>query len=494
VMIANRGEIAVRIIRACREAGMGTVAVHSSADARSPHVWLADQAIEIGPPPPHESYLDKERLLDAARRSESDAVHPGYGFLAENAEFAAAVEAAGLVWVGPSPGAIRTMGEKTAARRAMGAAGVPVIPGTLEPLTSLEDARAAAERTGYPILLKAAAGGGGKGMRVVRSAEELPVALRAAASEARNAFGDPRVYLEKYLTSARHVEIQVVADAHGRTVHLGERECSLQRRHQKILEESPAPGISPETRRAMGEVAIRAACAVGYVGAGTVEFLLAPNGAFWFLEMNTRIQVEHPVTEMVTGLDLVRLQLTIADGAALPFDQQDVRWSGHAIECRIAAEDAENGFLPATGDIVRYHAPSGPGVRFDSGIAEDVSVTPYYDPLLAKCVTWGPTRNDALARMSLALWETEVVGVTTNVSFLRVLLEDAGVREGQVDTRYLETRADAIRARLVERRTKDEPLAAALAAIGRQVASVTPLQPASRRGSRWRDAARFVWY
>ncbi|MFN2422124.1 MAG: acetyl/propionyl/methylcrotonyl-CoA carboxylase subunit alpha [Gemmatimonadota bacterium] len=495
VLIANRGEIAVRIIRACHDSGIEAVAIHSTADRRSPHVWLADRALEIGPAPASESYLDVERVLDAARRSDADAIHPGYGFLAENDDFATAVQAAGLVWIGPPPDAMRTMGEKTAARRAMQAAGVPVTPGTLEPATSLEALKAAADSAGYPVLLKAAAGGGGKGMRVVRSAEELPGALRAAASEARNAFGDPAVYLEKYVPSARHVEIQVMADGQGRAVHLGERECSLQRRHQKILEESPAPGLGPETRQAMGEVAVRAAHAVGYVGAGTVEFLLAADGTFWFLEMNTRLQVEHPVTEMVTGFDLVRLQLAIADGAALPFEQEDVAWNGHAIECRIAAEDAESGFLPATGEVVRYREPAGPGVRFDSGIAEGLPVTPYYDPLLAKCITWGATREDALARMERALAETEIGGVTTNLPFLRALLDDPGVRSGRVDTRYLEAHADRIRARIVERRADDEPLAAALASLARHAGAGRPHRIAPvQRGSRWRAASRFVWY
>jgi acetyl-CoA carboxylase biotin carboxylase subunit len=495
VLVANRGEIAVRVIRACRDAGVETAAVYSSADGGSPHVWLADRAAEIGPPPARESYLDADRVLDAARRLEADAIHPGYGFLAENADFAEAVLEAGLVWIGPPPEAIRAMGEKTAARRAMEAAGVPVVPGTLEPMVDLAAARAAAASAGYPILLKAAAGGGGKGMRVVLSEEELAAAFRGAASEARSAFGDPAVYLESYLPSARHVEIQVVADSRGRVVHLGERECSLQRRHQKILEEAPAPWLDPPARAAMGEVAARAAAVVGYVGAGTVEFLLAPDGRFWFLEMNTRLQVEHPVTEMVTGLDLVRLQLSVAAGEALPFSQDEVSWTGHAIECRIAAEDAERGFLPATGTVEGYREPGGPGIRFDSGIAAGVRVTPYYDPLLAKCIAWGATRDEALARMARALAETEIDGVTTNLAFLRALLEEPAVREGRVDTRTLEARADEIRGRMVSRRAHDEPLAAALAALALHTrATAAPPRLGPDPASRWRAGARFVWY
>ena len=495
VLVANRGEIAVRVIRACQEAGVGTAAVYSSADARSPHVWLADRAVEIGPPPARASYLDVGRLLDAARRLEADAVHPGYGFLAENADFAEAVLGAGLAWIGPPPEAIRAMGEKTAARRAMEAAGVPVVPGSLEPLPDLAAARAAALSAGYPVLLKAAAGGGGKGMRIVLTEEELATAFRGAASEAQSAFGDPAVYLESYLPSARHVEIQVMADARGRVVHLGERECSLQRRHQKILEEAPAPGLAPETRAAMGEVAVRAAAAVDYVGAGTVEFLLAPDGRFWFLEMNTRLQVEHPVTEMVTGLDLVRLQLAVAAGEPLPFSQEQVAWTGHAIECRITAEDAERGFLPATGTVEGYREPAGPGIRFDSGIAEGVPVTPYYDALLAKCIAWGATRDEALARMARALAETEIDGVTTNLAFLRALLEEPTVREGRVDTLSLEALADHIRHRMASRRADDEPLAAALAALSLHTrAAAAPPRRGPDAGGRWRAAARFVWH
>jgi acetyl-CoA carboxylase biotin carboxylase subunit len=499
VLVANRGEIAVRVIRACREAGIRAAAVHSDADRDAPHVWMADAAAGIGPAPARDSYLDGERIIAAARRLGADAVHPGYGFLAENADFAEAVTEAGLTWIGPPPAAIRAMGEKTAARRAMEAAGVPVVPGTVTPLADAAAARAAAREVGYPLLLKAAAGGGGKGMRVVEQEKEIAAAFAAAAREAASAFGDASVYLERYLPSARHVEIQIVADARGHVVHLGERECSLQRRHQKVVEESPAPGFSAAARDAMGAVAVRAAAAVGYVGAGTVEFLVAPDGEFYFLEMNTRLQVEHPVTEMVTGIDLVRLQLAVAAGAPLPFGQEEIAWRGHAIECRIAAESAEEGFLPATGVVERYAEPGGPGVRFDSGIAAGVAVTAWYDPLLAKCITWGATREEARGRMARALEETVIDGVVTNVPFLRALLEEPAVREARFDTRWLEAGAAAIVARMAERRAADEPLAAALAALDVHLAR----RPAVREGHgaaegpagrRWRSAARFLWY
>ncbi|HUP01609.1 MAG TPA: acetyl-CoA carboxylase biotin carboxylase subunit [Gemmatimonadota bacterium] len=497
VLVANRGEIAVRILRGCRQAGLSTAAVYSAADRGSPHVRLADRAVEIGPAPARESYLRGERVLDAARRLEADAIHPGYGFLAESAAFAAAVEDAGLVWIGPPPEAIRAMGEKTAARRAMEAAGVVVVPGSTEVLADVPAAIAAAGRTGYPVLLKAAAGGGGTGMRVVRSERELEAAFQAATREAAGAFGDPALYLEKVIDEARHVEIQIVADTRGGTIHLGERECSLQRRHQKVLEEAPAPGLPPSIRARMGEVAIRAARAVGYVGAGTIEFLLAPDGTFHFLEMNTRIQVEHPVTEMVTGLDLVALQLSAAAGEPLPVGQEDVELAGHAVECRIAAEDPAAGFLPSTGTVTRYREPGGPGVRFDSGIAAGVTVGPHYDSLLAKLVVHGRTRNEALARARAALDETEIGGLTTNLSFQRALLDDPPVAAGRVHTRTLEARAGEILERMTGRRRSDEPLAAALAAWradSDRAAALAPPEPGRGDRSGWREAGRWVWY
>jgi 3-methylcrotonyl-CoA carboxylase alpha subunit len=499
VLIANRGEIAVRVIRACQETGLEAVAVFSEADRRSPHVWLADRAVEIGPAVAAESYLSPERILDAAKRTAADAVHPGYGFLAENASFAEAVEAAGLAWVGPPPRSIRIMGEKTSARRSMATAKVPVIPGTLERLDDITTAGAEANRIGYPVLLKAAAGGGGKGMRVVEREADLKAALAAASREAAGAFGDSDVYMEKYLPEARHIEIQVIADATGHAIHLGERECSLQRRHQKVIEEAPAPGLSAELRNEMGRLAVAAAQAVDYVGAGTVEFLMIPTGEFYFLEMNTRIQVEHPVTEMVTGVDLVGLQLEIAAGGELPLSQAEVELRGHAIECRIAAEDATGGFLPATGTVTSYREPGGVGVRFDSGIEAGVEITPHYDPLLAKCIGWGRTRGEALSRVDRALAETEIGGLMTNLGFLRALLAEPAVAEGQVTTRTLERRAQAIVSRMAQEARLEEPLAAALAAWRRdslRPAPTTSLASPTTSDGRagWRATRPWVWY
>ncbi|HJR53473.1 MAG TPA: acetyl-CoA carboxylase biotin carboxylase subunit, partial [Gemmatimonadota bacterium] len=464
VLVANRGEIAVRVLRACRDAGLPTAAVFSTPDADACHVRAADRAVEIGPGPARESYLAADRILGAARRLGAGSVHPGYGFLAENAAFAEAVERAGLVWIGPPPAAIRAMGEKTAARRAMQASGVPVVPGTVEPLAEPRATLAAAEETGFPVLLKAAAGGGGKGMRVVAAPSELEGAFAAASREAQAAFGDPALYLERYIPEARHVEIQVLADQSGRAIHLGERECSLQRRHQKVLEECPAPGLDPTTRERMGAVAVRAAEAVGYVGAGTVEFLLASDDSFWFLEMNTRLQVEHPVTEMVTGVDLVRAQLSIAAGEALPVEQDQVRLTGHALECRIAAEDPTRGFLPSTGRILAYAEPAGPGIRVDSGVAAGSEVSPHYDPLLLKLIAHGRDRAEALARMERALAELEIGGVRTNAGFHRALLTHEAVREGRVHTRWLESHAAEVLEAESAMRRESEPLAAALAA------------------------------
>ncbi|HJU86771.1 MAG TPA: acetyl-CoA carboxylase biotin carboxylase subunit [Gemmatimonadota bacterium] len=495
VLVANRGEIAVRILRACREEGLPTAAVFSAADADACHVRAADRALEIGAGPARESYLAADHILDAARRLDAGSVHPGYGFLAENAAFAEAVERAGLVWIGPPPAAIRAMGEKTAARRAMQAAGVPVVPGTVEPLVESAAAMDAARETGFPVLLKAAAGGGGKGMRVVHEAAEVAPAFAAASREAQGAFGDPALYLERYIPEARHVEVQVLADDSGSAIHLGERECSLQRRHQKVLEECPAFGLAPETRERMGGVAVRAAEAVGYVGAGTVEFLLAPDGSFWFLEMNTRLQVEHPVTEIVTGIDLVRAQLAIAGGAGLPIGQEDVRMWGHAVECRIAAEDAARGFLPSTGRITVYAEPGGPGIRVDSGVAAGSVVTPHYDPLLLKLVAHGRDRREALGRMRRALAELEIGGVRTNVGFHRALVAHPEVAEGRVHTRWLEEHAGEVLEAEAAMRRESEPLAAALAAwlCSESPPASLPARPqaANGRGS-WRAASRWT--
>jgi acetyl-CoA carboxylase, biotin carboxylase subunit len=437
ILIANRGEIACRIIRACHEEGLEAVAVFSEADRASPHVRAADAAVEIGPAPARESYLAIERLLDAARQSGADAVHPGYGFLSERAHFAKAVQAAGLVWVGPPPSAIRAMGEKTEARRRMEQAGVPVVPGTLDALVDAEAALAVAERIGFPVMLKAVAGGGGKGMRRVTDPAGLAPAFRAARSEAESAFGDGAVYLEKFIDRPRHVEVQVLSDAHGRTVHLGERECSVQRRHQKLIEETPSPIVTLDLRARMGRAAEQAAQAVGYQSAGTVEFLVAPDGAFHFLEMNTRIQVEHPVTEMVYGVDIVREQLRIAAGAHLSVPR-GLEPHGHAIECRITSEDPLNGFLPATGRIAYLRVPSGPGVRWDGGIDVGSEIGLSYDPLLGKLIVWAEDRARAIRRMARALDEMLIVGLPTSQGFHRRVMDDPVFASGTYDIGYME--------------------------------------------------------
>ncbi len=438
VLVANRGEIAVRIMRACRELGIQTVAVYSEVDRCARHVRYADLAYAIGGASAVESYLNAERIIEVALEAKAEAIHPGYGFLAENADFARAVEAAGLTFVGPRPETIALLGDKLQARRVVSAAGIPTVPGVEETISSPEEAEAIAARLGYPVLIKAAAGGGGKGMRIVHSPSEFPEAVRAARSEAQSAFGDGRIYIEKYLRRPLHVEIQVLADAHGHVCHLGERECSIQRRHQKVLEESPSPAVDASLRAAMGEAAIQAATAAHYLNAGTVEFLLDADGSFYFLEVNTRLQVEHPVTEMVTGIDLVKEQLRVAAGLPLSFSQEHVRWYGAAIECRIYAEDPENSFLPSTGTVVSYREPSGPGVRVDSGLGEGDQVTVFYDPLVAKLIVWGQNRQEAIARMRRALSEYTIVGVKTTIPFHLALTENERFLRGDLCTHFVQ--------------------------------------------------------
>ena len=445
LLVANRGEIAVRIIRGARELGIRTVAVHSEADRLAPHVLLADEAVEIGPAPSAESDLRIDRLLEAAARTGADAIHPGYGFLSERAPFADAVEEAGLTFVGPTGDTIRAMGDKTEARQRMQAAGVPIVPGIVEPAKDAAEALAAAEDIGFPVLLKAAAGGGGKGMRVVERADELERAFDAAQREAKSAFGDDSVYVEKYLGHPRHIEIQVLGDAHGNVVHLGERECSIQRRHQKLVEEAPSPILTPEQREAMGAAAVRAAEAVDYRGAGTCEFLWQ-DGEFYFLEMNTRLQVEHPVTEFVTGLDLVHWQLRVAAGEKLAFSQDDIRLQGHAIEVRITSEDAFSGFLPSTGRVDSMTVPTGPGVRWDGGIAPGSEVGLHYDPLLGKLIVHGPDRRTAIARLERALDELVIRGVSTCIPFHRQLMASEAFRSGDLTIRFLEDHPELLEA------------------------------------------------
>ena len=444
VLIANRGEIALRIIRACRELGIPTVAVHSDVDAGAPHVRAADEAVAIGMAASADSYLRGDRIIEAARDTGADSIHPGYGFLAEREWFARAVRDAGLIFVGPPPEAIAAMGSKTAARTLALAAGVPVVPGTTEALRDAEQARAIAEQFGYPVLLKAAAGGGGKGMRVVHASDALPAALDAARREAKNAFGDDAVYVEKFIIGPRHVEIQILADAHGNVLSLGERECSVQRRHQKMIEEAPSVAVSDALRAEMGATAVRAARSAGYVNAGTCEFLLDRDGRFFFLEMNTRLQVEHPVTELVTGIDIVQWQLRIAAGERLPFTQGEIVPHGWALECRITSEDPANGFLPSTGRISHLHLPSGPGVRWDGGIESGSEIGLHYDPMLAKLITWAPTRREAIQRMHRALLELTVEGVESSRDFHLRVMEDDEFRRGDIEIQWLERRLESL--------------------------------------------------
>ncbi|MBA3717179.1 MAG: acetyl-CoA carboxylase biotin carboxylase subunit [Actinobacteria bacterium] len=431
VLVANRSEIAIRIFRTLRELGIGAVAVYSEADRGSLHVAYADEAYLIGPPPAAQSYLNVERILETARRAGAEAIHPGYGFLAENAGFARACEDAGIVWIGPPPEAIEAMGSKVEARERMQAAGVPIIPGTTEPVESVEAVVALGEEYGWPLAIKAAAAGGGKGLKVAQSPEEAERAFLSARREGESYFADPTVYVERYLEDPRHVEVQVVADAHGNVVHLGERDCTIQRRHQKLVEETPSPAVSPELRERIGGIAVDAARAVGYRSAGTMEGLLSREGEYFFLEMNTRIQVEHPVTELVTGFDLVREQVLIAAGEPLSFRQEDVRFTGHAIECRINAEDVSAGFLPTPGTITAYREPAGPGVRVDSGVREDSEVSGTYDPLIAKLCVHGVDREHARRRMLRALEEYVIEGPKTLIGFHRALLAHPCFVEGE---------------------------------------------------------------
>lgn len=447
VLVANRGEIAVRVIRACREAGLATVAVHSEADARALHARLADVSTPIGPAAARQSYLSIDNILDAARRTGADAIHPGYGFLSENADFAAAVRDAGLVFIGPSPEAIRAMGDKAAARAAMQAAGVPVVPGYQGSdgrAPSDAELTAAAPSIGYPLLVKASAGGGGRGMRVVEQPGELPAALAAARREALHAFGSDTLLLERYVPKAHHIEFQIFGDGHGAVVHLLERECSAQRRHQKVVEESPSPLLDDELRERMGAAAVSAARAAGYSNAGTVEFIVDPaTREFFFLEMNTRLQVEHPVTESVTGLDLVRLQLRVAAGEPLPFAQRDVRGRGHAIECRLYAEDPASGFMPSAGPLLRFRPPSGPGIRVDAGYEEGDAIGLHYDSMLAKLIVTAENRGAAVERALAALEDTAVIGPVVNLDFLRWLVDSGDFRAGRVHTTWIEEHLDS---------------------------------------------------
>jgi len=488
VLVANRGEIAVRIIRALREMGIASVAVFSDADRAALHVMMADEAIAIGPAPSSQSYLAMDRILDAARDTHAEAIHPGYGFLSENAAFAKACESSGVKFIGPHWRAIEQMGSKTAARRLAIQAGAPVVPGTEQGIRDYNEARRTAAEIGYPVLLKAAAGGGGKGMRRVNVEGELEAAMRAASSEAERAFGSGEVYLEKLIERPRHIEIQVLGDEHGHLIHLGERECSIQRRHQKVVEECPSPLVlaKPELRERIGEAALRIARTVNYSNAGTLEFLADQQGNFYFLEMNTRLQVEHPVTEVATGMDLVHWQIRIAAGEPLTLAQRDIEWRGSAIECRIYAEDPENNYFPSPGKIMRYAEPSGPGVRVDGGVYEGWIVPIEYDPLLAKLTVWAGTRDAAIARMRRAIDEYRVLGVVTNLRLFDQIMTDERFRAGDLDTSFLEglntssgiPRADGV------------IVAAALAAAQIEAARPADNAPAPRTASIWTNNGR----
>ncbi|MCB0229239.1 MAG: acetyl-CoA carboxylase biotin carboxylase subunit [Anaerolineae bacterium] len=439
VLVANRGEIAVRILRACEERGLQTVAVYSEADRNALHVRYANEAFLIGPPPSSQSYLRIDKIIDVAKRSGADAIHPGYGFLAENDEFAQACVDEGIAFIGPTPENMRAMGDKVTARQTMIAAGVPVVPGSAHGLRD-DEVAAEAQRIGLPVLIKASAGGGGKGMRVVRDESELQRSLGAARREAMSAFGDDTVYLEKLIERPRHIEIQILADSHGNVIHLGERECSIQRRHQKLIEESPSVAVDEALRQKMGELSVQAARAVNYVSAGTLEFLLDQSGNFYFLEMNTRLQVEHPVTERVTGVDIVKEMITIAAGRRMRLKQEDIRPKGWAIECRITAEDPINNFMPSGGKITTLQEPTGPGVRVESGIYEGFEVSLFYDPMIAKLICWGETRAEALLRMRRALNEYRIGGIKTSIPFHQQIMSSAQFMWGTFDTNFLEER------------------------------------------------------
>jgi acetyl-CoA carboxylase biotin carboxylase subunit len=491
ILIANRGEIAVRVIRACRELEIATVAIYSEADRAALHVRLADEAYCVGPPPARESYLVIEKILDVARAAGADAIHPGYGFLSEKEEFARAVTDAGLVFIGPPASAIEAMGNKTRAREHMLKAGVPVVPGNNgadgKGFPTVEEALAAAREIGFPVMLKAAAGGGGKGMRLVDAEGKFASAYQGARREAKSAFGDDTVYLEKAVVRPRHIEVQVFADAHGNVVHLFERDCSVQRRHQKVIEEAPSPAVTPELRARMGEVACRAAAAVGYLGAGTCEFLLSQDRQFYFLEMNTRLQVEHPVTEMITRLDLVRLQIAVAEGRPLPFHQQDLAPDGAAIECRIYAEDPVR-FLPSPGRITTLRTPSGPCVRDDSGVYEGSEISVFYDPMISKLIVWGPTRAQAIERMQRALAEYRVGGIKTNLAFHRRVMRNADFRAGDYDTAFIERHQEelCVPPAFTDAVLDDALAAAAIHALGEAPEASAGAAPPSTEISTWR--------
>jgi acetyl-CoA carboxylase biotin carboxylase subunit len=491
ILIANRGEIAVRVARACRELDIETVAVYSEADRESLHVKYADYAYPIGPAPSVQSYLSIDRIIDVAKRSRAEAIHPGYGFLAENAQFAQRCQKEGIVFVGPSPAVIDRMGDKVKARQIMKAAGVPVVPGSDGILTSEEEVLKTAELIGYPFMLKAVAGGGGKGLRLVRSPREVSSAYRAVGSEAASSFGDPRLYIEKYIETPRHIEIQILADRYGRVIHLYDRECSIQRRHQKIIEESPAPGLDDRTRRRIGRIAIQGARAVRYVGAGTLEFLLDQERNFYFLEMNTRLQVEHAVTERVVGIDLVKAQIEIAAGGYLPWRQRHINQTGHAIECRIYAEDAEADFMPFPGKIEGLRLPEGLGIRNDCGVYEGAEVSIFYDPMIAKLIVWGENRVECILRMRRALREYQVRGIKTNISFHQWIVRHPRFMSGDFTTAFIDEEYHSSSKKELYPHKEIALASAAIAALHReQEVTLGLLAKGATEPSNWREQAK----
>jgi acetyl-CoA carboxylase biotin carboxylase subunit len=493
VLVANRGEIAVRILRACRELGVSTVSVFSEADRQALHVRYADEAYLLGPAHSRESYLRGDKIIEIARQCKADAIHPGYGFLAERDDFAQACEEAGLKFIGPKPSAIAAMGDKEVARATVIKAGVPVVPGT-EDVGNMsdDDLLAVAPKVGFPLLIKATAGGGGKGMREVKSHEEMEPLLQSARREAEAAFGDGNVYLEKLVEGARHIEFQILADVHGNVIHLGERECSLQRRHQKLLEEAPSPFIDQDLRHQMGQVAVKAAKAVEYVNAGTIEFLVDKEKNFYFLEMNTRLQVEHPVTEMVTGIDIVAEQIRISRGRQLSYRQEEIKFNGHALECRINAEDPYNDFLPSTGRISHSLMPTGPGIRVDTGVYPGFEISSFYDPMIAKLIVWGETRGQAILRMRRALEEYRIVGVRTNIPFHQTMMDSHRFMAGQYDTRFVEERF-SMEAMQEGKMSYDEiaALFATLVAHDETQRAAQIVRPAKRDTSNWKWVGRW---
>jgi acetyl-CoA carboxylase biotin carboxylase subunit len=494
VLVANRGEIAFRIMRSCREMGISTVAVYSEADRAAMHVRYADEAYLIGPAPSAESYLNIDRIIDAAKKAKADAIHPGYGFLSENAAFSERCSKEGIEFIGPGPDAIRQMGDKITARKTMIAAGVPVVPGTVEMITDYNEALKTIREIGLPVMIKASAGGGGKGMRLVKREEDIESALRGARSEAKTAFGDDAVYIEKYIESPHHIEFQILADKHGNAVHLFERECSVQRRHQKVVEETPSPLLTPEVRAEMGAHAVAAAKACNYHGAGTIEFIVDDQLNYYFLEMNTRLQVEHPITERVVGVDLVKEMINIANGFELPFKQDELKQSGHAIECRIYAEDPDRNFMPSPGTIRHISEPLGLGVRHDGYVYEGYTIPIYYDPMISKLIVWAGNREEAINRMSRALHEYKITGVKTSIPFLAKIMEAEAFRSGKYNTHFIEENSEFLFGKPdCDGVCEDIALISAYLEYTSRLQQVHLSENVNKPASRWKDPQRFAY-